>query len=102
MSDKEKVLKGLECLITNEVPCEGCPYDEDKHFSCLKSIAKDALELLKEQEPKPPRIFQTVDKIFYACDNCGKSLFVIVDSGTLNASSVFPKFCSECGRAVKW
>ena len=48
MTDKEKTLKGLECLITNEVPCEGCPYLGSGY--CLMNIAKDAMELLKEQE----------------------------------------------------
>lgn len=49
MTDREKVLKGLECLITNETPCEGCPYNGSGY--CLKNIAEDARELLKEQEP---------------------------------------------------
>ena len=47
MPDREKVLKGLECLITDEVPCEGCQYNGSGY--CLKNIAKDARELLKEQ-----------------------------------------------------
>ena len=46
MTDREKVLKGLECLITNEPPCEGCPYNGSGN--CRKNIAKDARELLKE------------------------------------------------------
>ena len=48
MTDREKTLKGLECLITNEVPCEGCPYYGSGY--CLRNIAKDAMELLKKQE----------------------------------------------------
>lgn len=48
--DMEKVIKGLKCLITNEVPCGGCPYNEGENFSCLKNIAKDALELLKGED----------------------------------------------------
>lgn len=47
MTDREKVIKGLECLISNEVPCEGCPYYGSGY--CLRNIAKDAMELLKEQ-----------------------------------------------------
>ena len=49
MTDREKVLTGLECLITDEVPCNECPYDKKRSY-CIKSIAKDALALLKEQE----------------------------------------------------
>lgn len=47
MTDLEKVIKGLECLISNEVPCEGCPYYGSGY--CLRNIAKDAMALLKEQ-----------------------------------------------------
>lgn len=50
MQDREKVIMGLECLITNEVDCDGCPYNEGENSSCLRNIAKDALELLKEQK----------------------------------------------------
>lgn len=52
MPDREKVIKGLECLITNEVPCDGCSYNEGTY--CLRNIANDALELLKEQEESIP------------------------------------------------
>ena len=50
MADREKTLIGLECLITNETPCEGCPYYGSGN--CRKNIAKDARELLKDQEPR--------------------------------------------------
>jgi len=48
MADREKVIKGLECLSSAEV-CNGsdCPYYD---FDCTQKIAQDALELLKEQE----------------------------------------------------
>lgn len=54
MAEREKVVKGLECLITNEVPCEGCPYNGSGY--CLRNITKDAMDLLKEQE-------QTINKL---------------------------------------
>jgi len=49
MTDNEKVLIGLECLITDEVPCKECPYDR-KHSYCIKSIAIDAKRLIEEQQ----------------------------------------------------
>jgi hypothetical protein len=48
MPDREKVIRGLECLITNDVDCDGCPYINSGY--CTKAIAKDALELLKEED----------------------------------------------------
>ena len=50
MADMEKVIKGLECLITNKVDCDECPYNEGDNSSCLRNIANDALELLKDHE----------------------------------------------------
>ena len=50
MADWEKVIKGLECLSSEEV-CYGsdCPYYD---FDCTQKIAQDALELLKKQEER--------------------------------------------------
>ena len=46
MSDREKVIKGLEmCKI---MYCDECPYDDEN--SCSFYLNHDALELLKEQE----------------------------------------------------
>ena len=63
MSDREKVIKGMECcLVFGEdllYKCDECPYrateDERKviDWRChLKELRKDALELLKAQEPR--------------------------------------------------
>ena len=57
-TDREKVIKGLECC--TKKPCiyedtkKECPYWEmcDEYFEdCTKALAKDALALLKAQEP---------------------------------------------------
>lgn len=93
MPDREKVVKGLECLITNEVPCDGCPYNEGTY--CLRNIAKDALELLKVQKPvKPERryVFEP-DKRFdkYRCTACDDILL-----------RYRQRYCGSCGRELKW
>lgn len=50
MADREKVIKGLECLSSAEVCNDSdCPYYD---FDCTQKIAYDALELLKEQKPR--------------------------------------------------
>jgi len=58
MIDREKVIKGLECCILSDEECEcldECPYHDD----CWETdcelgyiLKKDALKLLKEQEPR--------------------------------------------------
>lgn len=100
MIDREKVIYSIErCICHVPDACRDCGYDNEPCPKCFEHLLRDALSLLKAQEPKPPRIAQTIDRIFYACDNCGKSLFVI---DGVNLSTYFPKYCAECGRAVKW
>jgi len=62
MTDREKVIKGLECCAhTDGSNCKYCPYDitgED----CTALMAMDALALLKEQEPlRQPEIVRCKD-----------------------------------------
>lgn len=55
--DRDKVIKGLKCLITDDVPCDGCPYNGCGY--CIKSIASDALSLLEEQQKEIENLKQT-------------------------------------------
>lgn len=45
MSDKEKVIKGLEHCISADKTCTGCPYEGT---TCTTTLNADALALLKE------------------------------------------------------
>ena len=50
--NKEIVINGLRCLSdpSNEYPsCDTCPYD---FASCVLDVTSDALQLIKEQEPR--------------------------------------------------
>ena len=57
MTDREKVIKGLEgiyrCVSPVTYTCGDCPY-QDNHVECKRRALSDALALLKEQEAKPP------------------------------------------------
>ena len=100
MPDRDKVIKELEhcsCIIDEYDVCEGCPYkdadvnadvnaDVDTNAGCHIVLMKDAMELLKEQEPvKPIRL-----ENWWKCPSC---------SGNIVANM---KYCPRCGRAVKW
>ena len=65
MPDREKVIKGLECCVSgNTAICErlGCPYaDEHEGIgdTCIDTLMRDALALLKAQEAR----VMTVDEV---------------------------------------
>ena len=79
MTDREKVIKGLEhCGQPTE--CDGCPYDSEVG-GCFTKLKEDALELLKEQEAIEPK--EIVNEHFpigdyrrtiaWLCGKCGKA-----------------------------
>lgn len=52
MVDREKVIKGLGCCAHEEIgDCENCPYNENTPH-CDIAMMRDAIALLKAQEPK--------------------------------------------------
>lgn len=83
ISDREKVIKKLEeCLSAS---CRGfrtCPYS-DADWDAVK----EALALLKEQEPIKPR-FYTGRECW--CGQCGGMMYT------------GDNYCSHCGRKVLW
>ena len=86
MTDREKVMTGLECLITNSVDCSTCPYAVDGF--CPELVAKDAMELLKEQEPA--KVVDGRPRCRFACGNCGAEFAFVYN------------YCPSCGRKVDW
>lgn len=55
MTEREKVIKGLECCQANLLPrCEECPYANIDEGTCftMNRLHADALALLKAQEPR--------------------------------------------------
>lgn len=52
MADREKVIKGLECLAdVHDENCIGCGYIGIGIYPvCVRTVARDALALLKEQQ----------------------------------------------------
>ena len=53
MTDREKVIKGLECCTGYCDEETGCPYYGDEEpFDCEERLRRDAIALLKAQEPR--------------------------------------------------
>ena len=93
MAERKKVIRGLELCAYDPDPgqelkeirsCPECPY---YRAGCSPQLIRDALALLREQEAVKPIVG-------YGCFICG------VCKNPLTSAS--HKFCSECGRAVKW
>lgn len=59
----------------------------------LTDILRDALALLKAQEPKAVHVTAEINyRKIGNCPNCGKP----INSGD------YPNYCGHCGQAVKW
>ena len=104
MADMEKVIRGLKCITLSDQngTCDGCAYfrpftdDPGCGWCDSKLIMRDALALLKEQEPvEPERMRDCTTFLDYTAWNyvCG------VCHGEIDYRD---KFCRHCGRAVKW
>ena len=101
MTDREKVIVGLECMANDGGVCRSdCPYFENIRASCVTVMSRDALELLKEPvEPVPehPVVINTL-----ACGVCHAQ---VARWDTVRGKRVYlfkAKYCPECGRKVKW
>ena len=91
MTDREKVIKGLETCYRPPAECEDCPYhDLLDEQSCNDALCLDALFILKEQEAVPVIKREIMHMLFWCCGSCG----VAITDGD--------KFCRNCGKEVKW
>ena len=99
MTDRKKIIKGLECIAQKREStanrCKDCGYSGYLNYTMcgVKDIASDALALLKRQEPKE---IDLVEQSLFAkiglCPECGEKLY----------SGMHPNYCGFCGQAVKW
>lgn len=93
MADREKVIKSIEICYILGHDCTECPlFTED---DCNDKLMRDAVTLLKEQEPIKPLItghgdFETVGTWWHECGNCRTQI------------DPADKYCRKCGKAVWW
>jgi len=93
MIDSENVIKGLEiCVdrVAGKYTCNECPYEIDEN-NCEINLAKDAIALLKYQEPvKPVNVRWEMGINGGNCPKC------------MNWVQRTYNYCPFCGKAVKW
>lgn len=93
MADREKVIYSIErCICHVPDACRDCGYDNRECNECVEELLRDALELLKEQEPERVEIV----------DSDGGRTHWYVCGGCKTPINPGDRFCHECGRAVKW
>lgn len=92
MPDRENVIKYLELCVSNSFECSlQCPYAAPVSGFCYDNLMRDALELLKAQEPiKPNEYDPVIYGTRYTCGACKHKIY-------RNEN-----YCHNCGRAVKW
>ena len=97
MTDREKVIKGLECCVRTIYDWEcadNCPYETQCWDGTMYlDLMRDALALLKAQQPIEPKLGGNAGVFgtwWYQCGAC---------SGQINPGD---KYCNNCGRSVKW
>lgn len=93
---REKVIKGLMCIAGDVVFCAHCKYSDvngsGRGDRCKRDCAKDALALLKAQEPQLVIVSRDyIEGTVLRCPKCKE----VVHKYNGN-------YCSHCGQAVKW
>jgi len=90
MPDREKILKQLAGI--------GIALDMDGHHADAQCV-RDALALLREQEPVEP--FARYDALRREFD-CGVCGFLVGFENAFDDRRYRAKYCPECGKKVKW
>lgn len=95
MTDRKKVIMSLSNTLRychnlyNHVTNE-----EQTWLAEINQGAKDAIALLKEQEPIAPKLIKMYPHDIYECGNCGHR--------SIGSKDYKAKYCPECGRKVQW
>ena len=98
MTDREKVIKVIECCLNGYSSCHICPYFKDTFSECQRKLHDGVIALLKEQEPKTGKwILDDEDANSWECSECGGLL--LIDDGTPYENNWH--FCPYCGSKLE-
>ena len=105
MADIKKVIKGLEHCADRRFCNDACPYsdiirDQNRGMDeCVSALAKDALELMKEQQPKKGHWEKAkhADDRWHSCSVCG----VTTERLDKNGFKLICNFCRICGADMR-
>ena len=110
MDQLEKVKTGLECCAIG-AECDHCPYsqmnDGNGDFTGCHQLHWDALELLKEQQPKKGKWqpYKHGDDTWHQCSACGvadRYINIVKRNGYQDYRMVSKRnFCPNCGADMR-
>lgn len=101
---REKVINGLECIVSSgnagmRDDCAKCIYPGGG--DCLAPALRDALALLKAQEPV--MVEERADTDTINCPKCGQQFARVGrDKSIYLDTDEEPNYCPKCGQAVRW
>jgi len=101
MTDRERVIKGLECHLDTEADCADCIY-VNSGFRCYAVLLEDALKVLKEQpEQKHGHWKGFTQSRYFGKDDYGEPIFrdgrFYVCSECRRKSVIKYRYCPHCG-----
>lgn len=101
MADREKVIRGLECCLSGPMQCDSCPYKQPGEFTggCAQKLKKDAIALIKEQEPTT---YAYDEYVTPTCQKCGFHPFAGYIPTLKWMEEKGYNYCTGCGRKIKW
>jgi ssDNA-binding Zn-finger/Zn-ribbon topoisomerase 1 len=101
---REKVIRGLECCMSGQLDGLGCsrvPCPYNLFEDCEGILHRDALALLKAQEPV--MVEERADTNTINCPECGQRFARVGrDKSIYLDTDEEPNYCPKCGKAVKW
>ena len=75
----ERVIKGLECCAREDIgDCDNCPYESINGPHCDIEMMRDALALLKAQEPTKFQIKTTISNVDIPKDVDEEQFFAVL------------------------
>ena len=92
MTEREDIIKRIENSL-NWMPTNSMT------VTILRSTAKRALSVLKEQEAVKPVLDEQTGRI-WLCGKCGT--YVGFEDNDPHDPNEYDKYCRECGRPVLW
>ena len=106
MVEREKVKYGLRCMCYGDVECKECHYARNGSgwHDCRSNCAKDALDLLKEQETRKGHWIEDETETYtenhdtWECSECHEP-FTLTE-GTPEENKFY--FCPRCGAKMEF